>query len=188
MTGFPRVAFGTVVLARDRIFGRATADTPIAIALGLAAQGREGAARMLAEVRRRTGVKAPSLREALHNAGARGAIAMSRGRRDAEAAFRGVMDGSVEWAEKRVVPRVVEDMMPYVVNTVVPQVIDGVMPQVREKVLPVIIDDLSRDPKVRKLITDQSQSAVSDATGELRETSEKADDRVEAAFNRMTRR
>jgi hypothetical protein len=182
------MAFGTAVLARERIFGRATADTPIAIALGLAAQGREGAARMLARVRLRPALKAPSLREALHNAGARGAIAMSRGRRDAESALRGVVDGSVDWAEKNVMPRVVEPMLPYVVNTLVPKVIDGVMPQVREKVLPVIIDDLSHDPKVRKLITDQSQSAVGEAAGELRETSEQADDRVEAAFHRMMRR
>lgn len=188
MTGFPRLAFGTAVLARERLFGRVTAETPIAIALGLAAQGRDGAARMLADVRRKTGIKTPSLREALHNAGARGAIAMSRSRRDAESALRGVMNSSVEWAEKRVVPKVVDDMMPYVVNTVVPQVIDGAMPQVREKVIPVIIDDLSRDPKVRKLITDQSQSVVGEAANELRETSEAADDRVEAAFNRMMRR
>jgi hypothetical protein len=187
MTDFPRLAFGTAVLARERLFGRARADTPIAIALGLAAQGREGAVRVVARLRRPV-VKAPSLRQALHDAGARGAIVMSRSRRDAESALREVMDDSVGWAEKKVVPKVVEDMMPYIVNTLVPKVIDGVMPQVREKVLPVLIDDLSRDPKVRKLITDQSQSAVSEAASELRETSEGADDRLEAAFNRITRR
>jgi hypothetical protein len=36
----------------------------------------------------------------------------------------------------------------------------------------VIIDDLSRDPKVRKMITDQTQSVINEAAAELRESSE----------------
>jgi len=90
-------------------------------------------------------------------------------------------------AETVVVPKVVEDMMPYIVNTLVPRVLDGVMPQVREKVLPVIIDDLSRDPKVRKMITDQTQSVINEAAAELRESSEGADDRLESAFRKIMR-
>jgi hypothetical protein len=187
MTGIPRLAFGTAVLARDRLFGRTTPGSPMAIALGLAAQGRESAARLIDKIRRPE-IKRPSLKKLVHDAGVRGAITMSRSRRDAEAALRGVMDGSVDWAEKRVVPKVVEDMMPYVVNTLVPKVIDGVMPQVREKVLPVLIDDMSSDPKVRKLITEQSQGMVSEAAVELRVTSEDADDRVESAFRKVFRR
>lgn len=187
MTDFPRLAFGTAVLARERLFGRVNAESPTAIVLGLAAQGRERAARFVSRIKR-PDFKAPSLKKVLHDAGARGAIAMSRSRRDAESALREVMDGSVDWAERRVVPKVVEDMLPYVVNTLVPKVIDGVMPQVREKVLPVLVDDLSRDPKVRKMIADQSQSVVSEAAIELRETSADADDRIESAFRKLLRR
>jgi hypothetical protein len=192
MNDFSRLAFGTVVLARERLLGRATADSPIAIALGLAAQGREEATRALGRIKlptiKRPEIMTPALKKALHDAGTRGAIAMSRSRRHAESALREVVDESVGWAENRVVPKIVEDMLPYIVNTLVPKVIDGVMPQVREKVLPMVIDDLTQDPKVRKLITDQSQSAVSAAAAELRETSEAADDRLEAAAQKMLRR
>src|SRR5512139_1142913 len=126
MTGIPKLAFGTALLARERFFGRVKAESPMAIALGLAAQGRERAAKALDRI------KPPrpklNVKQTLHDAGTRGAIVMSRSRRDAESALRGVMEGSMSWAEKRVVPKVVEDMMPYIVNTMVPKVIDGVMP------------------------------------------------------------
>src|SRR5690349_7069612 len=163
MTGIPRLAFGTAVLARERLFGRVTADSPMAIALGLASQGLA----LVSKIKRPT-VKVPKLdvKQALHNAGIRGAITMRRSRRDAETTLRGVMDGSVTWAETRVVPKLVDDMLPYIMSTV------------REKVLPVLVDDLSRDPKVRKMITDQSQSVVGEAAVELRETSAGADDRL----------
>jgi hypothetical protein len=185
MTDLSRLAFGTAVLARERLLGRVSADSPMAIALGLAAQGRDRATKVLGRFKPPT----PKLnvKQALHDAGARGAIAMSRSRRDAETALREVMDGSMNWAETVVVPKVVEDMMPYIVNTLVPKVLDGVMPQVREKVLPVIIDDLSRDPKVRKMITDQTQSVINEAAAELRESSEEADDRLESAFRKIMR-
>ncbi len=165
MTDFPRLAFGTAVLARERLFGRVTANSPMAIMLGLADQGRA-----LAKKIKPPKVKVPKLDipKILHNAGVRGAIVMRRSRRDAEATLRGVVDGSVDW--------------------LVPKVIDDAMPQIREKVLPVLVDDLSRDPKVRKMITDQSQSVVSEAAVELRETSAGADDRLETAFRKLLRR
>jgi hypothetical protein len=186
MTGFPKLAFGTAVLARERLFGRVSAESPMAIALGLAARGRDRAVQALDRIK----PPRPKLdvRQALHDAGARGAIAMSRSRRDAESALRGMVDDSMAWAEQRVVPKVVDDMMPYIVNTLVPRVLDGVMPQVRAKVMPVIIEDLSQDPKVREMITDQTQSVITEAAAELRETSEDADDRLEAAFRKMMRR
>jgi hypothetical protein len=188
MTGLPRLALGTAVLTAERLAGRASASSPFAIAVGLADQGRKSArsaAKRLTSMR----LKAPAidLRQVLHDAGARGAIAMSRSRRDAEATLRSVMDNSFDWAEQKVVPKVVEEMMPQIVNNIVPKILDGVMPQIRTKVLPVIIDDLAHDPNVRTMITEQSQSAMADATLELRETSADADDRLEIAFRRLFR-
>ncbi len=188
MTGLPRIALGTAVLTAERLAGRTSASSPVAIAVGLADQGRtsaRNAAKRLTSVR----LKAPTLdlKQMLHDAGARGAIAMSRSRREAEAALRSAMDNSFGWAEQKVVPKVVEDLMPQIVNDIVPKIIDGVMPQIRTKVVPVIVDDLAQDPKVRTMITEQSQSVVTDATEELRETSAEADDRVELAFRRLFR-
>ncbi len=176
------------MLTAERLAGRTTSSSPVAIAVGLADQGRKrarNAARRFTTMK----VKPPNLniRQLLHDAGARGAIAMSRSRRDAEATLRSAMDGSVNWAERKVVPKVIEDLMPQIVNDVVPKIIDGVMPQIRTKVLPVIVEDLSHDPKVRTMIAEQSQSVLTDATVELRETSAEADDRLEIAFRRLFR-
>jgi hypothetical protein len=188
MTGLPRLALGTAVLTAERLAGRTSASSPVAIAVGLADQGRKSArsaARKLTSLR----IKAPTLdlKQMLHDAGTRGAIAMSRSRRDAEATLRSVMDNSFDWAEQKVVPKVVDELMPQIVNDIVPKILDGVMPEIRTKVIPVIIDDLAHDPKVRTMITEQSQSVMSDATMELRETSAGADDRLEIAFRRLFR-
>jgi hypothetical protein len=113
MTGLPRIALGTAVLTAERLAGRTSASSPVAIAVGLADQGRKSArnaAKRLTSVR----LKAPTLnlKQVLHDAGVRGAIAMSRSRREAEAALRSATDNSFGWAEQKVVPKVVEDLMP----------------------------------------------------------------------------
>ena len=43
MTDLPRLALGTAVLTAERLAGRTTASSPVAIAVGLADQGRKSA-------------------------------------------------------------------------------------------------------------------------------------------------
>jgi hypothetical protein len=163
----------------ERLMGRVSPQSPVAVAVGLADKGRKraGAAanKLLSSARE---VRPPEMSMAqvkafMRDAGTRGAISLSRSRREAETRLRSLVDGSVS------------GVMPYLTDRIVPKVIDGALPQVRERVMPVIIDDLSTDPKVRAMISEQSQSIVTDATTELRETSAAADDRVESTFRRL---
>lgn len=89
------------------------------------------------------------------------------------------------WAETVVIPKIIDDLMPYLIENVVPRVIDGALPHIREKVLPIVIDDLSKSSKMRELITDQSRDAVADAAQDLRDSAAGADDRAEAGFRRL---
>lgn len=178
MTGLPRLAWGTAVLTAERLVGRTSPNSPVAIAVGLAAQGSQGTKKLLSRAAEAVQQASPpslkKLQGLVHDAGARGAIAMSRSRRDAEATLRSVRDGSVSWAET-------------VAGRYAPRFIDVVLPPIRARVLPVLVDDLSTDPKVRAMISEQSQSVIIEATDELRLTSADADDRIESVFRRLFR-
>jgi hypothetical protein len=91
----------------------------------------------------------------------------------------------VTWAETKLVPKIIDDLMPYLVASVVPRIIEGVLPYVREKVLPIVIEDLTESPQLRDLITEQSRDVVADAATDLRDSTATADDRVEAGFRRL---
>lgn len=169
MTGLPKLALGAAVLAGERLTGRTSASSPVAMAIGLAQQGTArvvGAASKVGKAR----IKLPSLKQILHDAGARGAITMSRSRREAESTIRSALDGALP-----------------MVDAFVPKVIDRVLPQIRAKVLPAVVDDLSSDPKVRAMIAEQSQGVLNDATDELREHTAEADDRLESGVRRLFR-
>lgn len=89
------------------------------------------------------------------------------------------------WAETALIPRIVDDLMPYLISSVVPRIIDGALPHIREKILPIIIEDLTESPQLRELITEQSRDVVADAAMDLRDSTAAADDRVEAGFRRL---
>lgn len=91
----------------------------------------------------------------------------------------------VTWAETTLIPRIIDDLMPYLISSVVPRIVDGSLPYIREKVLPVVIEDMADSPQLRDLITEQSRDVVADATTDLRDSTATADDRVEAGFRRM---
>ena len=59
------------------------------------------------------------------------------------------------------------------------------MPEIRASVLPAVVDDLTNDPKVRELVTEQSRGAIEDAAHSVRTATAHADDRVENAFRRL---
>lgn len=103
----------------------------------------------------------------------------------AKGLFRRAASKPVQWAETALIPKVIDDLMPYLIASVVPRIIDGALPHIREKVLPVLIDDLTQSPQLRELITEQSRDVVADAAMDLRDSTAAADDRVEAGFRRL---
>jgi hypothetical protein len=55
----------------------------------------------------------------------------------------------------------------------------------RGEVLPAVIDDLVADPKVRDLVVEQTQGALTDVAREMRRRSARADTRLEAGVRRI---
>lgn len=119
--------------------------------------------------------------------GSRGTEAMADSRDHALARLRSGLDGSVDWVATTVAPRLVDRMMPYLVSEAVPRIIDGAMPYVRRTVLPALIEDLTRDPEVREMISEQGRGVLTDATLHLREGSADADDLIETRFRKLFR-
>jgi hypothetical protein len=117
-----------------------------------------------------------------------GRATMIAGRHDAIAFLQASVDDGVDWAEARVVPRIVDDLVPHLINEVLPRIIDGAMPAIRERVLPAVIDDLAADPKIRDMVVEQSRGVIGEATDNLREGTASADDRVEILARRLLRR
>jgi hypothetical protein len=125
------------------------------------------------------------VREFLDEARLSGTKTIRVGRLEAKGWFVKTMDDSIRWAERSIIPRVVDDMTPHIINHVVPKVIDGVLPQIRSQVVPAIIEDLTTDERIRTLIAEQSHGIVTEATEELRENSARADDRLEDSFRKL---
>lgn len=110
------------------------------------------------------------------------------GRADAVAFLQTSVDDGIAWADRQVVPRIVDDLVPHLIDQVIPQVIDGAMPAIRERVLPAVIDDLSSDPKIREMVVEQSRGVLGEATEQLRTGTAEADDKVEAFARKLLRR
>lgn len=91
----------------------------------------------------------------------------------------------LQWAETALIPKIIDDLMPYLVASVVPRIIDGVLPYIRAQVLPAVIDDLTESPQLRELITEQSRDVVADAATDLRDSTAAADDRLESSVRRL---
>ncbi|MEU7822574.1 hypothetical protein [Catellatospora sp. NPDC049133] len=183
----------------------ADARSPVAIAVGLTQQSYDLARRTGARVgeatrsqaRRLAGATRAALpanspidtaRDVVTAAGLRGRDTLVSSRAAAAVALRDTVDESLTWVEKSIVPRMVDNLMPYLINSVVPRLVEGAIPEIRRKVIPVVIDDMTRDPRLQELITEQSRGVLASATDELRETSATADDRIESSFRRVFHR
>ncbi|MBB5872839.1 hypothetical protein F4553_006273 [Allocatelliglobosispora scoriae] len=133
--------------------------------------------------------------------GDRGGEAVIEGRDAATSAVRSRVDESIDWISHTVAPKVIDKMtpyladtlvpklldrmMPYLTDSVVPRMIDSAMPHIRAKVLPIIIEDLTHDPEVRGMISEQGRGVLTDAAIQLRESTASADDRVETGFRKL---
>jgi hypothetical protein len=91
----------------------------------------------------------------------------------------------LQWVESALIPKIIDDLMPYLIASVMPRIIDGALPYVREHVMPILIDDLTESPQLRELITEQSRDVVADAATDLRGGTATADDRLESGVRRV---
>ena len=185
------LVLGVATLTGERLHLIGERQLPaIALAVGVVAEGREAVGRAVESARQ--AVPREQVRDMLDTASSHGRRAVDESQSETSHWLRKVVGTAVgapvKWVENKVIPKVIEDLMPYMVNNMMPKMIQEVLPQVRTMVVPVIIDDLTTDPRVRTMITEQSSGMVAAATDELREATAGADDQVETAFRNVFRR
>jgi hypothetical protein len=182
---------GAVTLTGERLRLLREKQLPaIALAVGVAAESRLAVGRAVESAKQ--AVPREQMRDMLDTASSHGRQTVDASQSETSHWLRSVVSNAVgapvKWVEDKVIPKLIEDLMPYMVNNLMPKMIDEMLPQIRTVVLPVMIDDLTTDPRVRTMITEQSGSMVTAATDELREATAGADDHVEAAFRNVFRR
>jgi hypothetical protein len=206
-----RLALGLAVLLAERMRSGRPAGTAFVTGVGLvmrtAADAEAIARRVLGPTKRAAEITAafaailPAvvvprrslahsravLRRVSTEARRRGEAAVAAGRSDASAFLQAGVSDSIAWAQARVVPQIVDGLVPHLVDAVVPRLIEGAMPEIRTQVLPIVIEDLTKDPRVRELVLEQGRGVVGEAAQQLRATTATADDRIESAFRRLVR-
>lgn len=206
-----RLALGMVALAAERLRLQGTASTAFVTGVGLVAQAAEDTRALArraagppvrvatiavavastlpgAELPRRSLARSRDLlRRVAGEARRRGEAALAAGRADASSFIQTNVAGGIAWAQANAVPQIVDGLVPHLIADTMPRIIDGAMPEIRDRVLPVMIEDLTKDPRVRDLVVEQGRGVVGEAAQQLRATTATADDRVESAFRRLVR-
>jgi len=174
-----RLAVGTAVIASEQVRGgaRTVGGRAAAVMLGLAAEAKDRTDR--ARVR---------LIEVIDDAERRGQATIDARRDGATFLVDASIDDAMAWAQVKVLPRFIDDLVPYLISDVMPKLIDGALPEIRDRVVPVIIGDLTTDERVQELILAQSRGLLGQIADQLRTNSTRADDRLEAAAHRVVGR
>jgi hypothetical protein len=203
-----RLALGVALLAADRIRARTPSDAFL-VGVGLVqqtvAEVRGLARRALGPPRwaashtadwadKRTGVSPHAglvarsrerLTELMLDARATGRATVAAGRDDANTFVRANVADGMAWAGTQALPRIVDSLVPHLVESVVPRLIEGALPEIRARVMPAVVDDLTNDPKVRDLVTEQSRAAVEDAVKHVHTDVANADSKVMKVLRRL---
>jgi hypothetical protein len=203
-----RLALGVALLAADRIRAGTPSD-PFLVGVGLAqqtvAEVRGLARRALGPptwaasrtanwASKRTGLSPNTalfvrsrerFNEVILGARAMGRATVAAGRQDADSFVRTSVANGLAWAGTQAVPAIVDSLVPHLVDSVVPRLIEGALPEIRSRVMPSVVDDLTNDPKVRDLVTEQSRAAVEDAVKHVHTDVAKADSTVLKALRRL---
>jgi hypothetical protein len=206
-----RLVFGLAMLAAERVRPGAGANPALLTGAGLVAQAAADAGALARRVlrpptrmaaftaamagslpgadlpRRSLARSRDALRRVTDDARERGAATVAAGRADASAFLRtGVHDG-ITWAQHTGVPQMLDGLLPHLIDEVMPRLIDGALPEIRTRVLPIVIEDLTKDPRVHDLVMEQGRGVMGDAAQQLRASTATADERVESAFRRLVR-
>jgi hypothetical protein len=175
-----RLAVGTAMMAGERVRGdvRAAGDRSLALVVGLLVKTRN-------EAIRRTGTATTRVRDVIVEAERRGQESLAGGRQEANALADGAVQSAVAWAQVKVVPQIIDDLVPHIISDVMPRLIDGALPEIKARVIPALLDDLTNDPQIRELILSHSRGVMGQVTEQLRTGTSNADDRFEATAHRL---
>jgi hypothetical protein len=198
-----RFALGVAVLAGERIGRGAAPSDAVVMGVGLLQEAAEevaslarrvlgapvrAALRPLAQLSASSDSQASTapamLARAAGAARRHGEATVAAGREDVETFVSAMVTDGLVWAQSQALPQLIDSVLP-VIERVMPRIIDAFLPVFRAQVLPALIEDLSRDPRIRQLVVEESKNAASGATTYLRVASANADDRVENAVRRL---
>jgi len=173
------LAVGTAVIASEQVRGgaRAVGGRAAAVFVGLAVKTRE-----------RTDRAREMFTVAIDDAERRGRDTIASRRQGASGLVDATIDDALAWAQVKVLPKFIDDLVPHLISDVMPKLIDGALPDIRDRVVPVIIDDLTTDSRVQELILNQSRGVLGQLADQLRTNTVRADERLEAAARRVVAR
>lgn len=174
-----RIALGGALIAGDHVRDgvRSVGGLTASVLLGLIDRTREGTDRAR-----------DKLLDVMDDADRRGRDTVAARRHEATELVNTTVEDAVSWAELKIVPQLIDDLVPHLISSVVPRIIDGAMPEIRERIIPVIIGDLTTDDRVQELILAQSRGVLGQLAEQLRTNTVRADDRLEAAAQRVAGR
>jgi hypothetical protein len=89
------------------------------------------------------------------------------------------------YLEDELVPAVIDAVTPYVIARTAPAVLEGLLPEVRQVVVPLVLEDVAADPRIRRMIREQSLGLVTDAVHRLRGWLRHLDDVAERLLRRV---
>lgn len=174
-----RLAVGTAVIAGEQVRGgmRSVGGRTAAVMVGL-----------LGRAVIQTGQARDKLFEVMDDAERRGQETLAARQQGAVRLANATFADAMSWAQVKVVPQFVDDLVPHLISDVMPRIIDGALPEIRDRVIPVIIEDLTTDARVQELVLAQSRGVIGQLAEQLRTNSVRADDRLEAAAQRVVGR
>jgi len=174
-----RIALGGALIAGDHLRDgvRSVSGLTASMLLGVIDRTRE-----------RTDRAREKLLDVMDDADRRGRDEFAARRHEATELVNTTVEDAVSWAEVKIVPQLIDDLVPHLISSVVPRIIDGAMPEIRERIIPVIIGDLTTDDRVQELILAQSRGVLGQLAEQLRTNTVRADDRLEAAAQRVVGR
>jgi hypothetical protein len=170
------IVFGTALIAVDQVRGGVRSAR---------SRASNAAIDFLRKTRDRTDATRTRIQAAVNEADRRGREGTDARKADANGLLDATISTTIGWVQVKIVPQLIDGLMPYLISDVMPRIIDGALPDIKSRVIPVIIDDMTNDPQIRELILAQSRGVLGQVTEQVRSGTSRADDRFEAAAHRV---
>ncbi|TYB70134.1 hypothetical protein FXF51_03370 [Nonomuraea sp. PA05] len=188
----PRIVLAGTVNAGQRLHLLSDPAPPaVNVTVGLLAQGAQAGERLIGQcsdgVRKVAGLPAPWLRQVIANAAERGEDAIAGSSRQTAAWLRGPVSDTVAKSTRSLLGGLVSRAVRQAAETLSPVVIDAVLPYIREQAVPALVGDVVADQRLRAMVAAQGRSVMASMADELQAKIASADDRAEAAFQRLRR-
>nr|SBO97953.1 hypothetical protein BN4615_P7469 [Nonomuraea gerenzanensis] len=188
----PRIVLAGTVNAGQRLHLLPDPTPPaVNVTVGLLAQGAQAGERLIGQcsegVRKVAGLPAPWLRQVIATAAERGEDAIMGSSRQTAAWLREKVGESATRSPRSLLGGLVTRAVRQAAETLSPTVIDAVLPHIREQAVPALVGDLVADQRLRAMVAAQGRSVMASMADELQAKIAGADDRAEAAFQRLRR-